>query len=165
MPTIYNGGQSQLEFYAINGNVSVNGGLGRPVLINTTSLFYNASFKNPQITGNANDAYSLGHTNAIHDTQTPLRGKATNDIYDANNSHNGYVERYNFNGGDDFDILGGNAGLQAGTSIAGTSLGRKSTLTLNAGYWGYGPGTIVPGQPGASYLYPNTSANIGQVHI
>ena len=37
-PVPYNGGQSRLEYYALNGNVTVNGGLGRPVLINQTTL-------------------------------------------------------------------------------------------------------------------------------
>jgi hypothetical protein len=165
MPVIYNGGQSQLEYYAINGNVSVNGGLGRPQLTTQTTLQYGASFKNPFVTGNPNDAYGPTHTNALHDAQTPYRGKSTNDGYDSTNSFNGFVARKNYNGGDDFDVLGGNAALQAGTSYAGLGLGRKTSIILNVGTFGYGPDQSGGGSTSNEYQHPNTSGNIGQVII
>lgn len=156
----YNGGQSPLEYYAINGNVSVNGGLGRPVLLNQTTLYYGQSFKNPQITGNANDKYQTTHTNALADATTPLRGKGTNQAYDATNSFNGFAVRSNYAGGDDFDIIGGGL-APGGNSLVGNGLGRNSSILINAGSWGYGPSAVA----GSNYAAPTMTANIGQVTI
>lgn len=163
-PVPYNGSQSRLEYYAINGNTSVNGGLGRPTLISQTTLYYQASFKNP-LYGSSNDVYGLSHTNAQHDLTTPYRGKATGNGVDVVNTYNGITARHNYNGGDDFDILGGNAGLQAGTSLAGQALGRQSSLLLNQGTWGYSPDQTGGGSTANEYQHPNTSGNIGQVII
>jgi hypothetical protein len=164
MPTPYNGSQSPLEYYALNGNPS-NGGLGRPALLNTTTLFYLASFKNPDITGNPNDEYTTTHTNAIGDVTTPYRGKGTNDNVDMNNTWNGYTGRHNYRGGDDFDIMGGNGALQAGVSQAGMGIGRQSSLVLNVATWGYGPDQTGGGSTTNEYTQPDTSGNIGQVII
>ena len=163
-PVPYNGSQSRLEYYAINGNTSVNGGLGRPTLLSQTTLFYQAPFKNP-LYGSSNDVYGLSHTNAQHDLTTPYRGKATGNGIDVVNTYNGITARHNYNGGDDFDILGGNAGLQAGTSLAGQGLGRQSSLILNQGTWGYSPDQSGGGSTANEYQHPNTSGNIGQVII
>ena len=162
MPVIYNGGQSQLEYYALNGNVAVNGGLGRPVLTTQTTLKYGASFKNPDITGNPSDKYNVGHTNAAADATTPERGKGTGSGVNLTNTQIGYMARNNYNGGDDFDI-NGQAASQA--SQAGLGLGRKQTITLNVGTWGYGPDQSGGGANTNWYKTPNMSANIGQVTI
>lgn len=163
-PVPYNGGQSRLEYYALNGNTSVNGGLGRPTLINQTTLYYQSSFKNP-LFGSTNDVYGLTHTNAIKDTATPYRGKGTGNGVDVVNTYNGITARHNYNGGDSFDVLGGNAGLQAGISLAGQGLGRQTSLVLNQGTWGYSPDQTGGGATTNEYQHPNTSANIGQVII
>ena len=149
----YNGGQSPLEYYAINGNVSVNGGLGRPVLLNQTKLYYGQSFKN-------SNEYQITHTNALADATTPLRGKGTNQAYDATNSFNGFAVRSNYAGGDDFDIIGGGL-APGGNSLVGNGLGRNSSILINAGSWGYGPSPVA----GSNYVAPNTAGNIGQVTI
>ena len=158
MPQIYNGLQSPLEYYAINGQdpsqASIAGlGLGRLPLINTTYLYYQASFKNPVLTGNANDKYSPMHTNALADTLTPKRGKGTADGIWLGN----YTARYNYAGGDDFDINGQDPSQG---SIAGTGIGRNQTFGINQGLWGY----VAINQP-SWYTTPDTSANIGQVVI
>ena len=158
MPTPYNGGQSPLEYYAINGNVAVNGGLGRLALINQTTLKYQQSFKNPTITGNMSDKYTATHTNAAADATTPERGKGTGNQIDMVNTHNGITARYNYNGGDNFDINGQDP-TQA--PVTGAGLGRTPTVVYNAGLWGYGPSAIA----GSDYSHPNTSQNIGQVII
>jgi hypothetical protein len=165
MPTVYNGGQSQLEYYAINGNVSVNGGLGRPVLTNQTTLKYGASFKNPEITQNPNDKYDVGHTNAIGDAQTPFRGKGTMSSVDVTNTYNGYIARNNYNGGDGFDINGGDTAQAAGYSKAGLALGRNNSVILNVGTWGYGPDVTNGGADTNWYKHPDISGNLGQVII
>ena len=165
MPTIYNGGQSRLEYFALNGNVQVNGGLGRPELINKTTIKYGKSFKNHEITGNAGDEYGTTHTNANSDALTPYRGKGTNEGYDSNNTYNGFVTRFNYNGGDKFDVTGGDASLEAGTSLVGTAIGRKQSIILNLTTFGYGPDQTNAGSTKDWYREPNTSGNIGQVII
>jgi len=135
----YNGNQSPLEYYAINGN-TLNGGLGRTKSLNATTLYYGQSFKNPVITSNPNDQYSSTHTNAISDAKTPYRGKGTS----------GFLDITNQNGGDDFDRFGANNWIGSG---------RYAAYANNLGTWGYDY------QAGHSYTQPNTSLNIGQVII
>lgn len=163
-PVPYNGGQSRLEYYALNGNVTVNGGLGRPVLINQTTLYYGHSFKNPLLSS-PNDIYGLPHTNAIHDITTPYRGKGTGDGVNVTDTYIGVMARKNYNGGDDFDINGGNAGMKAGVSLAGQAIGRKSSLILNFSTWGYTPDQSGAGATTWEYKRPNPALNIGQVVI
>jgi hypothetical protein len=152
MPQVYNGGQSPLENYAINGN-PLYPGSGRLALIQqsrigTTKYTYQGPYKNPQITGNINDQYGLTHTNALSDTQSPYNGKGTGDGV----SNGVYGAIYNYNGGSIEDIEGA-------TAVQGS--GRNPQVILNAGLWGYGPNQIA----GSNYTQPNTSANIGQVII
>ena len=165
-PVPYNGNQSRLEYYALNGNTAVNGGLGRQLLLNKTFLMYTKSFRN-DIYGapNSSDVYGLSHTNAINDVKTPYRGKATNNAIDTINTENGVTARYNYKGGDKFDIDGGNANLQAGYSIAGQAIGRKSSLLLNQTTWGYSPDQTGGASTINEYKTPNMSLNKGQVTI
>lgn len=163
-PVPYNGNQSRLEYYAINGNTTVNGGLGRPVLLNQTSLYYGKSFKNP-LYGSPNDVYGLSHTNSINDTATPYRGKGTNNTIDVANTFNGVTARYNYKGGDKFDIDGGNAGMKAGVSLAGQAIGRYKSLIVNQTTWGYSPDQTGGGSITNNYKTPNMSLNVGQVII
>lgn len=156
MPTPYNGGQSPLEYYAINGNPMYPGS-GRyanigTTFIGTTKYTFKGPYKNPVLTGNANDKYSATHTNAINDTLSPYNGKGTNSPIDVVNTYNGVTARVNYNGGNIEDING--VASQPGS-------GRNPLVTTNAGLWGYGPTPIA----GADYTHPNTSANIGQVII
>lgn len=155
MPQIYNGSQSLLEYYAINGNSNPGSGpyagLGRLQLINQTKVgygkyVYSGPYKNPTITGNANDKYSAVHTNALADTTSPYNGKGTGDGI----TNGVYAAINNYAGGSIEDING--VGTSAGS-------GRNPQVTLNAGIWGYGPSAIA----GSNYISPNTSANIGQV--
>ena len=159
-PVPYNGNQSRLEYYALNGNVGVNGGLGRPVLITQTTLLYGNSFKNPILTKNVNDQYGLTHTNAINDSATPNRGKGTGGGLVNGN----YSVITNYKGGDAYDINGGNASV--GNSLAGTGIGRSSSLSNNLAVWGYSPldsaGSVTNVN---NYRVPNMSANVGQVII
>ena len=159
-PVPYNGNQSRLEQYALNGNVGVNGGLGRPVLITQTTLLYGSSFKNPTITNNVNDKYGVTHTNAINDTTTEYRGKGTGGgVVNGN-----YTSIVNYKGGDKYDIDGG-VGL-VGSSLAGTGWGRAKSLNNNLAIWGYSPTDATNLATTANnYKVPNMSANIGQVII
>jgi len=148
MPTIYNGGQSPLEQFAINGN-PIYPGTGRLAIMNvshvgTNKYTYYGPYKNSQITGNPNTEYSVNHTNAISDNTSPYNGKGTgngvtNGVYGAIN---------NYAGGSIEDRNG--VPSQVGS-------GRNPQIILNAGTWGYGPSPIA----GSNYLTPNTSANIG----
>lgn len=152
MPQIYNGGQSPLEYYAINGN-PLYPGSGRLAIIQQTRIGntkynFQGPYKNPQITGNLNDQYSLTNTNAISDTVSPYNGRGTGD--GVNNGVYGAI--YNYNGGNVEDI-NGTVGVQGS--------GRNPQVTLNAGIWGYGPNVIA----GSNYISPDTAANIGQVVI
>ena len=81
MLQVYNGGQSPLEYYAINGNPMYPGS-GRLALINQTAIGTNkyafqGPYKNPDITGNVNDAYGATNTNAISDNLSPNNGIVT----------------------------------------------------------------------------------------
>ena len=164
-PIPYNGSQSPLEYYALNGNVSVNGGLGRPVLITQTSLYYGHSFKNPLLSS-PNDIYNLAHTNAKGDATTPFRGKSTGDLTNMTNTQIGMMARNNYNGGDTFDIDGGIAGMKAGWSyLVGEALGRKKSLILNQSTWGYSPDQSNAGANTNWYKRPDPALNIGQVII
>lgn len=165
-PVPYNGNQSRLEYYALNGNTAVNGGLGRQVLLNKSEIMYKKSFKNNLYGApNGSDVYGLSHTNAIDDTVTPYRGKATNNNIDTINTENGITARYNYKGGDKFDKDGGSAILQAGYSTAGLGLGRKLSLSLNQNTWGYSPDQTGGASTINDYHTPNMSLNKGQVVI
>jgi hypothetical protein len=152
MPQIYNGSQSPLEYYAINGN-TLYPGSGRLAIIQqsrigTSKYAFQGPYKNPQITGDVNDQYGLNHTNAVSDTLSPYNGRGTGDGV----SNGVYGAIYNYNGGNVEDINGT-------TAIIGS--GRNPQVTLNAGIWGYGPNQIA----GSNYVSPNTAANVGQVII
>jgi len=152
MPSVYNGGQSPLEFYAINGN-PLYPGTGRLAIINqsrigTGKYAFQGPYKNPQITNNPNSAYGVNNTNALADSLSPYNGRGTGDGV----SNGVYGAINNYAGGNIEDING--VASQAGS-------GRNPQITLNAGTWGYGPSQIA----GDDYTQPNTSANIGQVII
>ena len=152
MPTIYNGGQSPLENFAINGN-PLYPGSGRLALIQQTRIgtgkyTFQGPYKNPQITGNLNDQYAATNTNALADTLSPFNGRGTGQ-----GVVNGiYAAITNYAGGNTEDING--VPSQAGS-------GRNQEITLNAATWGYGPSVIA----GSNYVSPNTAANIGQIII
>ena len=152
MPQIYNGGQSPLEFYAINGN-PLYPGSGRLAIIQQTKIGltkynFQGPYKNPQITGNVNDQYGLNNTNAVSDTLSPYNGRGTGDGV----SNGVYGAIYNYAGGNTEDI-NGTLGVQGS--------GRNPQVILNSGIWGYGPTQIA----GSDYAIPNTAANVGQVII
>lgn len=149
MPQIYNGEQSPLEYYAINGN-PLYPGSGRMAIIQQTKIgttkYQYTSYKNPEITGNANDKYSVNHTNAISDNETPYNGKGTGDGI----SLGMYSAIENYNGGSIEDING---------TVAVVGSGRNQQIKLNASTWGYGPDVVA----GSRYVSPDTSKNSGQV--
>lgn len=152
MPTIYNGGQSPLEYYAIYGN-TLYPGSGRMAIINQTAIgtgkyAFQGPYKNPDISGNVNDKYTVTNTNAIHDATSPYNGRGTGDGI----SQGVYGAITNYNGGNTEDING--VPSQAGS-------GRNQEITLNAATWGYGPAVIA----GGNYVSPNTALNVGQVVI
>jgi hypothetical protein len=152
MPQVYNGGQSPLEFYAINGN-TLYPGSGRLAIINQSAIgtgkyAFQGPYKNPQITGNVNDKYGATNTNAITDLQSPYNGRGTGDGI----SQGIYGAITNYNGGNVEDING---------TLGVNGSGRNSQVTLNAATWGYGPSQVA----GDDYTLPNTSLNIGQVII
>ena len=144
-PIPYNGGQSRLEYYAINGQdithaPKTGAGLGRDDLLKSSQLRYSTSFKNPELHNNDQTLqYDITHTNALGDQKTPFRGKGTNQTYNDTDAKLGYIARNNYAGGDDFDINGSNALEHAGYSKAGASIGRKLSLDLNKTTWGYKP--------------------------
>ena len=152
MPQIYNGSQSPLEDFAINGN-PLYPGTGRLAIIQQTKIgtgkyVFQGPYKNPAITGNANDKYGATNTNALSDILSPFNGRGTGDgvlagVY-------GAIE--NYAGGNQEDKLG--VPSQAGS-------GRNPQITLNSTIWGYGPFQIA----GSKYISPNTALNIGQVVI
>ena len=166
-PVPYNGSQSRLEYYALHGNVSVNKGLGRPDLTQNANngLLYPNPFQNPTITNNPADQYNVTHPNAVStDGKTPFRGKGTNQPMDLKDTYNGIVARYNYAGGDDYDIKGGFGDI--GKSAGFYGVGRKKSLTDNLGTWGYAP-TDASGVANMNnwYKLPNMTANVGQVTI
>jgi len=150
MPTIYNGGQSPLEEFAINGN-PLYPGSGRLAIISQskiglTKYDFGGSYKNPAITGNPDDAYGITHTNAVADSDSPYLGRGTGDGI----SQGVFGAINNYSGGNIEDI-NGTVGVQGS--------GRNPLITLNAGTWGYGPTAI----SGEKYVAPDTSLNVGQV--
>ena len=152
MPQVYNGQQSPLEYYAINGN-SLYPGSGRLAIINQTKIGtgkygFQGPYKNPQITGNPNDKYGMTNTNALADAQSPYNGRGTGDGV----TQGVYAAITNYAGGNTEDING--VPSQAGS-------GRNQEITLNAATWGYGPAVIA----GGNYVSPNTAGNVGQVVI
>jgi hypothetical protein len=152
MPKIYNGSQSPLEDYAINGN-PLYPGTGRLAIIQQSKIgtgkyTFQGPYKNPDITGNVNDEYGATNTNALSDTLSPFNGRGTGD--GVVNGVYGAIE--NYAGGNQEDKIG--VVTQAGS-------GRNPQITLNAGIWGYGPTQIA----GSKYISPNTALNIGQVII
>jgi hypothetical protein len=152
MPTPYNGSQSPLEFYAINGN-TLYPGSGRLAIIGqtkigTTKYAFQGPYKNPQITGSVGSQYGLTHTNAIHDNTSPFNGRGTGDGV----TLGVYGAITNYTGGNVEDING--VSSQPGS-------GRNPQITLNAGLWGYGPTPVA----GSDYVAPNMAGNIGQVII
>ena len=96
----------------------------------------------PQNTYNnaaAANQYSATHTRALADTATPHYGKGTGQFLDI----------YNTAAGSDWDIYGNQA-----NSVGS---GRNPAFAMNYGTWGY--------DITHDYQYPNTSLNVGQVHI
>jgi len=161
-PVPYNGKQSRLEYFAFNGNVSENGGLGRPTLISSNNnLLYPNSFKNPLLSQNPNDQYGPTHTNAISDAKTPYRGKGTGGGF----SNGEYTATIDYNGGDAYDKDGGIN--QVGWSlVCGLGVGRSKSLNSNLGTWGYSPTDATNAATTANYYkLPNMALNIGQVTI
>ena len=152
MPTPYNGGQSPLENYAINGN-PLYPGTGRLAIIGqtkigTTKYAFNGPYKNPEITGSPSSQYGLTHTNAIADSVSKYNGRGTGDGV----TQGVYGAITNYNGGNVEDING---------VLSQPGSGRNSQVTLNAGTWGYGPKPIA----GSNYVAPNMAGNTGQVII
>jgi len=150
MPTIYNGGQSPLEDYAINGN-PLYPNTGRLAIINQSAIgtgkyAFQGPYKNPDITGNVNDKYGVNNTNALADSLSPYNGRGTGD--GVTNGVYGAIQ--NYNGGNTEDING---------VVTSVGSGRNQQVVLNAGTWGYGPSVIA----GSDYEQPDTSGNIGQV--
>ena len=149
MPTPYNGGQSPLEYYAINGN-PLYPGSGRIANISQTKIgdtkyAFQGPYKNPVLGGSQ---YGLTHTNAINDNLSPFNGRGTGD--GITNGVFGAIT--NYNGGNVEDING--VASQPGS-------GRNPQVILNAGTWGYGPVAIA----GGNYVAPNMNGNTGQVII
>jgi hypothetical protein len=62
--------------------------------------------------------YSVNHTKALSDSETPIKGKGTGVYLDT------------YNGGGDLDINGN-------PEFPGS--GRNAALAMNKGKWGYGP--------------------------
>jgi len=156
-PVPYNGSQSRLEYYAINGNPTPGSGpyagLGRQPLLTKTHLLYTTSFKN-------NDQYGLTHTNAISDAKTPNRGKGTGGGL----SNGNFTAAIDYKGGDDYDKDGGVG--QVGWSLVGTGWGRSKSLNNNLATWGYSPtdATNVATLTN-EYKKPDMTKNIGQIVI
>lgn len=156
MPQVYNGGQSPLEYYAINGRPEYAGS-GRianlgTTFIGTSKYAFQGPYKNPVISGSQNTKYTLTHTNAISDSLSPYNGKGTGNQIDMTNTYNGITARGNYNGGSVEDRLGV-------PSMPGS--GRSPQIVNNAALWGYGPVAIA----GGNYVKPNMSQNVGQVVI
>lgn len=152
MPTPYNGGQSPLENYAINGN-PLYPGTGRLAIIGQTKIgntkyAFKGPYKNPEITGSQSTQYGLTNTNAIADSLSPYNGRGTGDGV----TQGVYGAITNYKGGNVEDING--VSSQPGS-------GRNPQVTLNAGTWGYGPAAIA----GGNYVAPNMAGNTGQVVI
>ena len=109
MPVIYNGQQSLLEQYAINGFGTWQG---------RGSLLAQNTYK---VGAKGTDEYWSNHTRALADQTTPDYGKGTGGFLDINN----------YNAGADWDI-NGNQAIAVGS-------GRKPAFSLNAATFGYDP--------------------------
>ena len=122
------GGQSDMEYAAI---------------IQRNTLIPINTYKNDV----AANQYSLVHTRAITDTQTPNAGRGTGRFLDIDD----------YGAGLDWDRLGNpNPG-----SIVGAGIGRSPSLTYNNATWGMGP----VGLGMTNYVPPNMALNVGQVTI
>lgn len=128
VPGAPNGGQSDLEYAAI---------------IQRNTLIPINTYKNDTPA----NQYSLTHTRAITDTQTPNAGRGTARFLDIEN----------YGAGLDWDKLGN---PQPG-SIVGAGIGRSPSLSMNYATWDMGPN----GLGMQNYSNPNTSLNVGQVII
>jgi hypothetical protein len=92
--------------------------------------------KNTYDSENNSNSYTVTHTRALSDNETPVYGKGTGIFLDI------------FNGGGYDDING--VPKWAGS-------GRLAAYTNNLSTWGYGPGS--------TYTAPDTTLNSGQVNI
>ena len=128
IPGAPNGGQSDLEYAAIIQRNTL-------IPINTYNSYAAAN------------QYSLTHTRAITDAQTPNAGRGTGTFLDINN----------YNAGLDWDRYGN---PQPG-SIVGAGAGRAPSITMNNATWNMGP----VGLGMTNYTSPNTGLNVGQVII
>ena len=128
IPGAPTGGQTDLEYAAI---------------IQRNTLIPINTYKN-DVPANQ---YSLTHTRALTDTQTPNAGRGTGVFLDIDN----------YGVGLDWDKTGN---ASQGT-VVGAGIGRTTSLSLNSATWGYGPA----GLNMTNYQYPNMGLNIGQVII
>ena len=86
-----------------------------------------------------NNGYSVTHTKAISDTQTPEHGRG--------NGTGAFLDSSNYDIGTATDI-NGNPDVPAS--------GRLAAIANNGSTWGY--------TPDQGYTAPDTSANLGQFH-
>jgi hypothetical protein len=157
MPTPYIYGQTPLEKFAINGNPSY-GNSGRLWLIQQSKVGtgkypYAGPYKNPDITGNQGDKYSVTHTNAKADTVSPYLGKGTGNQIDVVDTYKGVTARINYAGGSLEDIKG---------NVTNGGLGREKQQLLNSTTWGYGTKVLNYKEYDKQ---PDMKANKGQVNI
>ena len=115
------GTQSELEVIAIQRRIALE-------VINT--------FKG----GDPNNGYSVNHTNAIGDSQTPERGRG--------NGTGDFLDTPNYNIGTHTDIYGN-------PDVPGS--GRIAAIANNGSTWGY--------TPDQGYVAPDTSGNSGQFQV
>lgn len=128
VPGAPTGGQTDLEYAAI---------------IQRNTLIPINTYKN-DVPANQ---YSVNHTRAITDAQTPNAGRGTGR----------YLDIDNYGAGLDWDKQGNpNQG-----TVVGAGIGRNQSMTLNSATWGYGPA----GLNMTNYQYPNMALNVGQVII
>jgi hypothetical protein len=156
MPTPYVYGQTPLEKAAI---------AQRLFLIQQskvgTGKVYVGPYKNPVITGNLGDKYSVTHPNALSNAgnnalpYTPSYGKGTNQQINVTNTQLGVVARLNYDGGSKEDRDG----------VLGISdSGRNAQLQLNTTTFGYGPGPTPGPSIGFQYAKPSLTAfNTGKI--
>jgi hypothetical protein len=142
MPTPYIYGQTPLEKAAITQRLW----LIQQTKVGTGKV-YSGPYKNPVITGNLGDKYSVTHTNAVADTTTPSYGKGTGDQIDVNDTKKGITARYNYNGGSFEDING----------QPNQGSGRSNLTTLNSTRFGYFPNN--------EYGIPDITLNSGTIKI
>lgn len=157
MPTPYVYGQTPLEKAAI---------AQRLFLIQQskvgTGKVYVGPYKNPAITGNQGDKYSVTHPNALSQAgnnalpYSPNYGKGTNQQINVTNTYLGVVARLNYNGGSKEDRDG---------VLGITDSGRNAQLILNATIFGYGGvGPAGGASIGFEYKKPSLTAfNTGKI--